>query len=160
MKNLDSIRAAVISRYGSLEDPRFGFKREALKADPYRALIDTLKASFTLTEDTDINDDVSFGLVLQAPGGLRVLRLSMIGPYAALLRPAARGAYEAVDDATLANPAERRLRDVLRASGIELLDQATLSAPLPMELSNTPADRCRVYQALFVDADLLPWESI
>ena len=153
-----SIRKAILDKYGSLSDPRFHFVRATLEADPFRPLIDELRASFEVSEHTEPNVDVSFALVLRADGRVFPLRLSMIGPYAVLLRPPPAGSWEVIDPAAKTTESERRILDTVRRFGIEPLDQTTLSLPIGLNMGDTEPDRCRLYQALFVDRDVLPWE--
>lgn len=153
-----SIRKAIFAKYGSLSKPRFDFVRAALEADAHRALLDELRCSFEVTEWTDANIDVSFSLALRTDGRIFPLRLSMVGPYAVLLRPPPAGNWQVIDQASKATEAERRILDVVRRFGIEPLDQATLSLPIALNMGNTEPERCRFYQALFTDNDVLPWE--
>ena len=155
--DVESIRTAILSKYGSLTEPRFDFVQAALDADEYRDLVQDLQSSFEIIEDTDPNDDVSFGLLLRGAHGSFVLRLSMIGRYAAFLRIDQHNRSQLVDAA--AAPEERRVLEALRQFQIEPLDQATLSVRIPLELSNTTSATCRLYQALFMDTDVLPWEA-
>jgi hypothetical protein len=156
--DVTSIRNAILARYGSLSEPRFHFVRAALEAHAYRALVDELRSSFDITEETDTNNDVSFSLVLRKDGGALGLRLSMVGPYAVLLRLPPAGSWEVVDGAAKTTDAERSILDAVRRFGIEPLDQATLSLPIALDMGDTEPDQCRFYQALFTDNDVLPWE--
>lgn len=157
--NVDSIRSAILSKYGSLTEPRFDFVQAALKANEYHDLVQDLRSSFAINEDTDPNDDVSFGLLLRGEHRSYVLRLSMIGRYAALLRVDEHNRSQVVDPDAPAFAEERNILEALRLFGIEPLAQGTLSLQIPLELSNTTSADCRLYQALFTDTDVLPWEA-
>lgn len=159
MSKLDTIRAQVLAKYGSLKEPNFAFVRAALAADMYRDVMDAIGASFKIDEDTDPNDDVSRAFVVTTSDGYRTLALSMVAPYAVFMRPTSGPSYEVVDPAKPLSPEEARLLGILRQFEVEPLDRWILSEPMPLELSNTPADQCCVYQALFTDTDVLPWEA-
>ena len=45
------------------------------------------------------------------------------------------------------------------SNSIRLLDRDALLIPVPMRLFNTEPENTRVYQALFTDTDILPWEE-
>lgn len=157
---VEEIVASAGDRYGSLEEPGFSFVREAMAADPYAPLVHRLGEEFDCGEETEPNDDVSFGYLLTNRRGAWVLRLSMIGPYAVLMRLQDDGGTEVVvaegDEVT---EDERRLLRLLEAEGITAIDRETLTRPFPLTLPNTTPGDVRIYQALFTDTDVLPWEG-
>lgn len=157
MTSAASIREDVLARYGSLENPEFSFVRESLSARPYDSLISDIKNVLDVEEDTDPNDDVSFGLIMRSKGRHLVLRLSMVGRYAVLLRSKDDTSYDVVESSSTASAEERAIVSLLQNFDVELLDRETLVAQIPLALSNTSAEDCRVYQALFTDTDVLPW---
>jgi hypothetical protein len=152
----DRIRDALTRAYGALDDPAFHFVGEALRARPYRRLLEAVARHGPVRDDTVPDDDVSFGVILEWADVRRVLRVSMLGPFAVLLRLPPDGPAEVVTVDT-AHPAERPLLADLAAHGIELLDRGTLEKPVPLTLPKTPREECLVYQALFVDNDVVPW---
>jgi hypothetical protein len=160
MVKFDEVMEWIRTAYGSLEQPCFGFIQAAASDPRYRELRTMLAERFELQRDTDLNSDVSFGYVLHIGVERWVLRVSMVGPYAMLLR-----LHQPGDDLPVANSdpssseAERQLIDAVERSGFRLLDRDLLSQPVPLTLFNTAADRTRIYQALFVDTDFLPWEQ-
>ncbi len=156
---LHDMRRRIEERYGSLASPRFSFVREAMAANPYASVVRRIEERFACEEDTDPNDDVSFGYVLRDPSGVWVLRLSMIGPYAVLMRQRRDGSVEVVAPGTaVASESERQLMHLLADAGVVVVDRRTLLEPVQLALSNTEPNRVRVYQALFTDTDVLPWE--
>jgi hypothetical protein len=154
----ERIRRQIEHVYGRLDEPFFGFTWSALEIRPYEELAARLAARFQAQDDTEVNDDVSFGLCLRLPDGPRVLRLSMVGPYALLLRTAQAPAV-VVEPGLAGSDEERELVGQLVQRGLELLDRTTLDARVPLALAKTPPEECRFYQALFVDSDVVPWES-
>ncbi len=152
----ERIREAMVRAYGSLDDPTFHFVGEALRERPYRDVVAALARHGPVRDDTVPDDDVSFGLVLELPDVRRVLRLSMLGPFAVLMRLPPHGPAEVVTAET-ARGAECGIVDELSDHGFELLDRATLEVRAPLTLPKTPREGCLVYQALFLDNDVVPW---
>lgn len=150
------IREAMARAYGSLDDPTFHFVGEALRGRPYRGLLTAIARHAPVRDDTIPDDDVSFGAILEGADVPRVLRLSMLGPFAVLLRLPPGGRAEVVT-AGSARGLERGLVDELSAHGFELLDRPTLEEPVALTLPKTPREECLVYQALFLDSDVVPW---
>ncbi len=155
---LEEARRIALQKYGSLEEPRFDFVTEALAARPYASLLEELASSLAVEEDTDPNDDVSFGFVLRRADRTWILRLSMVARVAMLLRTRA-GALEVVSRASGQAPDadEGAVLDRLEKHGVRALSREELEVPLPMQLFNVGPEECRVYQAFFSDTDRLPW---
>ena len=84
--NSENLKSIIFQKYGSLEAPRFDFVKEVLKARPYDGVIEEIRRKFTVEEDTDPNEDVSFGYVLVRGDKTWLLRISMLAPYAVLFR--------------------------------------------------------------------------
>ena len=104
------------------------------------------------------DDDVSFGFVLATREGRCVLRLSMVGRYAMLLRMVPGGPAQVLSaDSALSEDEAHIVAEVARA-GIDLLDRATLDERIPLVLFGAPRGETRLYQALFVGSDVIPWE--
>lgn len=156
----EDVLQVIRQRYRSLESPDFSFVEQALAKRPYQTMMSILQQRFQVEEDTDPNDDVSFGYVLTRGQQRWILRVSMLGPYAVLLR------LDAADNAALIDPAttelsalEKELVATLADHGIHVLGLEVLLQPVPLQLFNTEPENTRVYQALFTDSDVLPWEE-
>jgi hypothetical protein len=159
MTALDEVMERIRGAYGSLDEPRFDFVVDAARDPRYRTLIRNLAERYTLDADTDLNSDVSFGCVLRYGAERWVLRVSMVGPYAMLLRLRGQGGATLVSSPDpSSSEAEQELIGAVEDSGLRLLDRTVLAAPVNLRLFNTAPNRTRVYQALFVDTDFLPWE--
>jgi hypothetical protein len=154
----DEIHRQIERVYGSLDEPQFNFVYAVLATRPYDALRARLAARFAVTDDTWPDDDVSFGFVLDTREGRRVLRLSMIGRYAMLLRMVPGAPAEVVAAGTTPTDDEAHVMAELTRDGIDLLDRATLDQRVALVLFGAPKGETRLYQALFVDSDVIPWE--
>jgi len=159
-EEVQEVMDVIRSHYKSLQSPDFSFVRDTLAKRPYEKVIRQLSTHFHIEEDTDPNDDVSFGYVLTQEGERWVLRISMLGPYAVLLRLHQTARIEVMAQrAQVSSRAEKELITTLADHSIRLLDRDTLLIPVPMRLFNTEPENTRVYQALFTDTDILPWEE-
>jgi hypothetical protein len=148
----------IQKKYGSTDSPFFSFVQDMLSNQPYKFIIQEIKRIILVTEDTDPNDDVSFGYIIQNDKEYWSLRISMVGPYAVLMRIKANGNCEALSP-TVKNLSEleRQIMKVISDNGITVLDQEILSIPVRLKLFNTEESNTRIYQALFTDTDILPW---
>lgn len=156
----DEIIAFIRDKYGSLESPNFSFVEDAISRQPYQALIRRLSRVFSVEEDTDPNDDVSFMYVLTSGRRQWLLRMSMLGPYAVLFRLNDEDEPELVwDDWQATSDSEKEALGILSDMGIRVMSLEELSLRVPLTLFNADPGNVRVYQALFTDTDVLPWEG-
>jgi hypothetical protein len=87
LSQLDRILGNVLAKHASLQSPDFHFRWEALKDRPDGRLVDEALTHFFLKDATDLNQDGCFVYLIQEgsnPG--RMVKLSMVGRYAVLLR--------------------------------------------------------------------------
>lgn len=153
------VMASIVQAYGSLEDPTFFFVSSAVDDDPYRAIVDRLEQTFEVEEDTDPDDDVSFGYLLRRGSRDWVLRLSMVGPYGMLLRDP-EGRPEVVTGVVgPRSDDEAAIVRVVREGGVTLLGSDALAESVPLRLLDADEDAL-LYQALFTETDFLPWEPL
>lgn len=157
-QEIDRIYRVIRERYKDLDEPDFRFVQDVVVNNPYLQVVDQISNIFATEEDTDLNYDVSFGYVLTRDSGFWALRLSMLAPYAVLLRADQEERLEPVSsEAPDVNEAEQTLLTLLREQGITVLDRATLDRPVTLKLFNASPANTRIYQALFFDTDVLPW---
>lgn len=160
MQTVEKILASIQDAYGSLEEPNFGFVSRALKRQPYRELLMSISHLYSVEEDTDENDDVSFGYILRSSTETCTLRISMVGPYCILLHVFDDGTCSLIEPSKkIGSPSAQRLVEALTQAGLHLLDEHTLLVPVDLALSNTEPDNRRIFQALFTDTDIIPWVS-
>lgn len=158
--HVQEIMTFIRRRYKSLENPNFSFVAESISKYPYEDLIRQIRTYFQVQEETDPNEDVSFSYSLFREQDQWILRISMIGPYAVLLRVGKSDASEIVScTVRMLSISEKELMNILADNGIRLLDHDTLCLPIPLKLFNAEPENTRVYQALFTDSDFLPWEE-
>jgi len=157
---MEDVITRIQSIYKSLEHPDFHFVAESLRRQPYDITIKQIKQTFEMEEDTDANDDVSFGYLLRSTDQQEwILRLSMVGPYAVVLRLSEGELPEVIFPGKHSlTGQELKLFQLLSAQGIRVLSQAELMHPVALTLYNTDPSNVRLYQALFSDTDVLPWE--
>lgn len=160
MQQSKPISELIRLTYGSLESPDFSFVADAVARRPHEELARELSHHFEVSEDTDPNDDVSFVYQLRRGGSTWILRVSMVGPYAILLRLVENGGADVIsDDTAPRSESETDLLKRLSSRQLQVLDRDTLLQPVPLMLFNTAPENTRIYQALFCDSDILPWEG-
>jgi hypothetical protein len=163
---VSDISRDVLEAYGSLDQPNFAFEQDPRRLAWYREALEEIAAhflldmpgQFTLANVTDANCD--HACVLQITGVRTWLfRLSLVGRYAVLLR----ASESTLKPLTLEEATEEHeffCLDVLRRNGIRILSSEILERPIALNLLDTDiADMC-LYQALFLDDDVLPWKRI
>lgn len=155
------IRAAIAEKYQSLDEPRFDFVTDALDERPYAAVVRSLSKISNVEQDTDTNDDVSFGYLLSDGREQLFLQLSMVGPYATLRRLPADGTAILLDPGRSALTAyERSVVETLQQAAVTVLGEIALSRSIDLKLFNTATNRVKIYQALFSDIEDLPWSGV
>lgn len=154
---LVEVHEIILANYESLSEPKYWFVQQAITKKPYQLLVNVLQQKFTVQDVTSFNIDVSFRYLLTAREEKWVLELSMLGPYAVLLRLNHQEPPLTKSTSTLSEK-EKYLVNLLEEFSIVLLDKEMLEYPINLVLFNTEPQYVRLYQALFVDTWLLPWE--
>lgn len=156
----NSILEHIREKYRDLDHPEFWFVGESISRQPYQPLVERLEQQFSVQDDTDPNDDVSFIYVLRSGRDAWVLALSMVGPFAALFR--ATSDHPVLIDATgmsALTKQEAELVEEAQSFGFSFLTKALLEMPIGLTLQNASRENTRLYQALFSDTDILPWDE-
>ena len=86
-KQFEALKREIKRPYNSVSNPRFDFVALAIRANPYARVVEDMGAIGEILEDTDANDDVSFGYLITTPFGKYCTRISMVGPYALIMGP-------------------------------------------------------------------------
>lgn len=156
----EKIQSVILQAYKSLSSPNFSFVMESIQRDPYADIVKQLRQIFRVVEETEPNYDVSFVYEVKKSNQYWLVKISMVGPYAIVLR-----LYNPGDKPTLITPSSSNLSAVeqsifllLAQHNIQILDRDTLLLPVPLPLFATEPENVRVYQALFSDEDVIPWE--
>lgn len=155
---MDEILQKIEIAYGSLTDPNFSFISTGLQARPFENLIHEISSVFAIEDDTDQDDDHGFVYTLSKGDQQWTLMLSLVGPYGAFAR--LDSAWEKILSMTTGDMSDRErwVCETVSRHGIRLLDQAVLEHPVDLKLFNTDPGMVRVYQALFTDTSILPWD--
>lgn len=154
--DIQEIRDSIQRKYGALEDPSFSLVSKALSGRPYDPLVGKLRALFEVEETTDANDDVSFCYQLTKQDKRWGLELSMVGPYAVILRLLAPWRAKVVTPEN-AVAEEQKICVLLAEAGFKILERNILEIPIQLNLQNTNKGNVCLYQAPFTDIDILPW---
>ncbi len=153
--NPDAILRAIEETYGSLAEPNYAFVEKALLAQPYARLLDGLSRLGELDETTDVNDDVSFRYVLARDDEEWAVSLSMVGPYALLLRLPPREPPVVVTAAS-GSTHEAELVELIERAGVRLLSRKALEREIPFRRPGADEESAFVYHAIISD-ESLPW---
>jgi hypothetical protein len=157
---LDSLHKLIPFKYRSLDAPNRSFVADALAVRPYDSVIRNLKEFIAIEEDTDLNYQVAFEYVLRRETQVWRLELSMLGPLAVLLRADEQNVSVALtDDTPGISVTEQQILKTLVEAQITVLDQWTLSQPIPLRLYIAEPGEVCIYQALFTDTSVLPWAT-
>jgi hypothetical protein len=133
---LGAFRECLLRSYGDLADPKRHFVGEVVARQPYADILTGLAESGEVNDDTDVNCDVSFTYIARRRRYLTV-RLSMVGPYAAILSSGADGlspfhvisARDQCEDAS-----EQAVFDLIDESGFKILSDGELREKVPIRL--------------------------
>lgn len=164
------INTSIDRCYFNRDDPSYAQVNAAQPPEAVRRELE--RSNFGVKDFTDRSEDVSFIYELKwngQPNAQNVsewtLMVSMVGPYAALFRikrppPNRRGRVttEAVPIIrSQMYEQEQMIVDILTRNRIEQLGFRILERRVNLKCQNTRKQNVRVYQALFVDRDGLPW---
>jgi len=146
----------ISKAYKSLRKPDFSFVESAVARNPYQGVVLAISERFLVREITDSNDDVSFCYQVENSGDSWTIQLSMVGPYAVILKQTEEYGVEVVEPETQSR-LERELCSILHANQLIILNQFVMEEPIDIHLFNSDPKNTRFYQALFTDTDILPW---
>lgn len=143
-------------KYGTLSRPNFSFVFDVMAEDPYRHLVGDICKHFLKKDETEENYDVSFGYVLSLASGFQcLLRISMVAPYALLMRIHEDGSLSPpVIEEKTSSPTELAVMEIVRSHGVSLLDENALKTVVPSSGKTSKS----LYEWLFVDESEIPWK--
>ena len=148
----------IASAYGSLDEPYFGTIQAAYKTRPYADVERALRERFHVTDDTDLNTDVSVVLIAQGATGRWIVYLSLLGPYAVVNRGHEGPRCEVVVPPGVPGE-EADVFNILAAANIAVLPRELLELPSALRRDLSEPTNASLFQALFVDLDVLPWST-
>jgi hypothetical protein len=154
---MHAIVVALQACYGDLADPSFHKVSTFLDGNPYQSLISSLKnQGISVTETTDLNDDVSVQLIAEKDDDEVAIELSGVGPFAALRHSGPNGRDEWITGADNApTPLAALVANTVRRDGFNLLDRTMATEKIRMWRADGTED-ATLYQALFTDNDVIP----
>ena len=152
----ESILKEISLTYKSLSEPNFSFVDKAISSNPYRDIVTEIGKKFLIEDIADTNDDVSFRYKLSMKTKTWILEISMVGPYAVLLKEKNEYEYKIVDS-DLCMLEESKIISLCRQGNIVFLKRHDLEVPVDLKLFNADPENVCIYQALFSDVDVLPW---
>jgi hypothetical protein len=157
---VNDIVEQVTRRYGSLSEPKFHFVEQMMNERPYDRLIDTVRSKFQVIETTDEEEDHAFLHVLSRGHQSWAMYLSMVGPYAVFARvnPDQSWAEILTPETADLTADERWVVDTLTHATLRLMRRDELEQPIGLRLFVAQPGNTRVFQALFTDTDILPWD--
>ncbi|GAA2208749.1 hypothetical protein GCM10009850_042070 [Nonomuraea monospora] len=147
---LAALRDCLARAYGDLDHPTWHFVTEMAARQPYADVLRRLRADGEVTDDTDVNCDVSFTYLARRRRYLTV-RLSMVGPYAAILSSGADGLgpFQVISTRDqCADASEQAIFDLVSRSGFVILSREELQERMPISLRETGRPST-VYAAFF-----------
>jgi hypothetical protein len=147
MMNLDAIAQDIQIAYLSSETPNGRFAQTRLEDGMHDSIVLKLSSFCKIFESTDLNDDVSRCVYLQAEGFEVNLRISLVGNYACA--HLADGTFLTFDELEL-SVAGTALLNALRLHKIDFLEESALKARRPFFSRDAST-----YEILFSSDDLI-----
>jgi hypothetical protein len=149
---IERIVALATQRYGSLAQPRFHFLEPALMALRSSATFRSLaELPAKLTDDTDLNTDLSLALKFETEQGIHLLRISLVAAYACFCLVNAHNQPLAIDRPEHGTSFERAVAAILGRDGIVVLSRDLLVAPIGATFADSETDESTVFRLLFAD---------
>jgi hypothetical protein len=146
--------------YGSLTSPKRHFVLDVANHEPFTQVLHELSELAPVEDDTDVNCDVSFTLVLASLPPL-VIKLSMVGPYAVVLLfgddgLAPQGRLLVPHEPHGMGDVVEKVFLILSNHGFIFPGTDSLEAPVPIALADNGGETS-LYSALFEPEGEIPW---
>jgi hypothetical protein len=145
----DKILADLTTAYEDLGNPNYRFARRRLDRQMHRELVADLQGVYSLSESTDLNDDVSRVLSLSRDGAGCLVRLSLVGNYAAISN--ALGRFLGPEDFDCIETLDKLIAFLL-SRGYQILTREDLSRIVEFDTPPRPAS---FYELLFSSDEAL-----
>jgi hypothetical protein len=146
--------------YGDLSSPKRHFVLEAANRQPFETVMRELSRWCEVEDDTDINCDVCFTLIMRCAPPL-IVKLSMVGPYALVLSfgedgLAAQGKTLSPERSSDPPGIADRVFEVLAEEGFIVVPEEQMEAMVPVAFSDNDTETS-LYAALFEPEGDVPW---
>lgn len=138
-----AMQEMIVQFFGSGASPRYDKAGDVFLRDPYRSVREALSKRWRVFDFTDLNSDLAFVFVLQDHLSGATVRLSMVGPYAAVFTPSG----EVLED--------HHVDELLVSEGFQLMSRQILEIPVQIWASEVKGI---VYEFLFEFDEGYPWE--
>jgi hypothetical protein len=152
---IEEIRDSAKEKYQSFEEPNFSFVAQALEDSGLYGIKEKIaKLGVDISEDTDLNDDTSIGLIIHSNMREYFLQISVIYPAASFRRIIGENDIEQISNQEdCITEFERSCLEIILDAKLKVLDRETLMTPFRLVLPNTPIDQVVVYNVLFSDVN-------
>jgi hypothetical protein len=152
----------ILDKYKNLSHPNYLFKYNAesdnLKA-VYLQIANYFKSEFNIVDQSDMNYESCYAYVISHEKNEWLLELSLVGPFANLMRSKAKKNCLYSEFKSL-NNIEKMIISKLDEYHIMMVKRETLEKSIKMKLNhNDNPNDTRIYHALFADTYGLPWEK-
>jgi hypothetical protein len=161
---LDAYLESARRSYGDLASPNFSFVADFLQRNPYRNVVTHLGSFLSVRDMTTPDDDVCLTLDLRGAGEKWRLLLSMVGPYAMLMRVHVhrrrlRRSVDVTVGGTDGTEFEQRMVSLLVDAGFRVLTAADAAKPVRFIVPpDEEPEMGPLFRVLFTDMTELPWE--
>jgi hypothetical protein len=157
---LEMIKKDILAVYGDFMCPDYSKIQRIYDESPYSLVTEELSTIFNVEENTDLNYDVSIGLTLCCGDEELALQLSLIGQYAVLIVSSVDGNGNMVIDSGTERKrnSEIKVLEILTRFNFDVLPSSLLSRKISFSRALSQSRDSSLYQILFSDEDILPWD--
>jgi hypothetical protein len=155
---IQEIRRHVSDSFGDIHAPHYAKVSARLDTRSTWPELSSMIQIFWVKDVTDVNYDISMGLLLKDGIDEFKLELSAVGPYAAIMKLRQDKYYltslnEVMADARLVGALASTMRSRT------FLSQSVMEREIPFGADEAGHVSRRIYTVLFSDIEILPWET-
>ena len=145
----------IALKYGDLEHRSYDFVLRDIDNNPYQVVASKLAKFFDVAEDTDPNEDVSFGYLLGGTHGSKYYsRISMVGPFAFAIELKGVNFLKIIEKEFISNKNEEKIAKIFASCRIQLLGIEILDEKIKI------GDEFKsFFDLLFVNDGVPPWRA-
>jgi hypothetical protein len=156
---VQEIRYHLSESFGDIQAPNYAKVSARLDARSTWPELSSIIQIFWVKDVTDVNYDISMGLLLKDGVDEFKLELSAVGPYATIMKSRRDKCYLMSLDEIMA---DARLVSALASTmqSRTFLSRSVMETEVPFGADEAGPVSPRVYNALFSDIEILPWETL